>query len=209
MPTPCFWVEETDREAWGLRRFVSSTEEKCPAGGYHNALKMIGERKRPPSRLASRDLDDFPAAIRRRKDWPTACDACGREFVDGDYFQVWTEKVFRRPETGEEWNGRDLPAGAIYDLAWMHHLDAYRVIDGICLGVVLPPGPNPPPIWDARTRVWTADGPASTGGYWTRTGDPRNPPSLSYTPSIAFGVPGSQGYYHGFLTAGALTDHVG
>lgn len=73
--------------------------------------------------------------------------------------------------------------------------------DGIALVVVLPPAKE-----DTRSNWWHVDGPSRNNGEpgpgWTRTGDPRNPPSLSVSPSIL-----TDGY-HGFLTAGVLTDSL-
>jgi hypothetical protein len=56
---------------------------------------------------------------------------------------------------------------------------------------------------------WMVDAPSTSGGHWHRDGDPRDPPSLTVSPSIAAGEPGTPGYYHGHLQAGQLTGHLG
>lgn len=210
MPIPCFWVEKTDLQVWGLRRFVSSSDEKdlCVDGSYHGALKMIGKRKSPPRPPASPDLSGFPKALRERTDWPTACEKCGRPFVDGDYFQVWTDRVYVRGDTGEEWALRDLPPGAMFDAHWMHY-DGWMGADGVALTVILPVGEPEAIPWDATRHMWHVDTEATGGGRWTRTGDPRKPETLTVAPSIAKLAAGNPGYYHGFLQAGVLTDHIG
>ena len=55
---------------------------------------------------------------------------------------------------------------------------------------------------------WPVDAPSSGGGHWTRSGDPRAC-NITASPSIAIGEPGKPGFYHGFLRAGVLTDHIG
>jgi hypothetical protein len=57
--------------------------------------------------------------------------------------------------------------------------------------VVLPPG--------EAYDIWTIDGLASSGGRWTRTGEA---PNFTVTPSILTPK------YHGYLTAGVLTDSL-
>jgi hypothetical protein len=66
--------------------------------------------------------------------------------------------------------------------------------DGLTVVVITPDGP------------WIVDGPSYDGSAhhacpWTRTGDPRQPATLSVTPSINF-----PGRYHGWLRDGHLVD---
>lgn len=208
MPTPCFWVEKTDRQRWGLRRFVSAARgPSCPAGGDHDALNLVGARKRPPRPVATSDRSRLPAEVRDRKDWPKRCDSCGYRFKATDTWQVWTDRIYQRPETGEEWTLRDLPPGAIFDAEWLH--DFWVGEDGLTATVVLPVGEPEEIPWNASRHMWHVDSEATGGGHWTRTGDPRKPETLTVSPSIAKLKAGVPGYYHGFLQDGVLTDHIG
>src|SRR5207302_3339659 len=134
-------------------------------------------------------------------------EGCTYRFADDDEWQVWTEALYRRPDTGEEWTMQRLPAGAMFDATWRHDTKGWVGPDGMSLTVVLPQG-----YQDSRSAMWCVDGPASGGGQlkfgaWSRTGDPKaNPPTVSATPSINAGTAGEAGHYHGFLTKRTLTD---
>ena len=130
--------------------------------------------------------------------WPTTCQnpGCDYEFTDDDPRQVWADRIYRRADTGEEYDSRALPPGAMLDGHW--YPDQWKGADGIALVVVLPPGGG-----DTRGNWWNADGPAASGGKWTRQGDPRQPETVTVSPSILTGE------YHGFLQAGFLTDSLG
>jgi hypothetical protein len=148
--------------------------------------------------------------------WPVECgQGCGYRFTDDDPRQPWQELLYLRPSTGDRYTihppGRDsfpppgvlvAGAGASYDAWW--YPDAWRGADGISLIVRCPrPDGSPGPAWD-----WCVDMPSSTGGRWTRSGDPRAA-NVTASPSIAIGDPGEPGHYHGFLQSGVLTDHLG
>jgi hypothetical protein len=82
----------------------------------------------------------------------------------------------------------------MFDATWHHN--HWVGADGISLMVVCPPD-----LGDNRSNFWIPDGLASNSTEipgWTRTGDPRNPPTLTIRPSI------QTGSYHGFLTNGEL-----
>jgi hypothetical protein len=126
--------------------------------------------------------------------WPTTCSVCGEVLnFDGDFDDGWRSRqggyIWRRPDTGEEHRHQhEFGAGAMFDVSgW----SAHEGPDGRALGVVTPPGGN--------GDLWLIDGPASSGGFWTRTGEP---PHLTVTPSIL--TPN----YHGFLQDGVLTDSL-
>lgn len=191
MSWPCFWTERTGEAEVSLRRY---TDAECPAGRYHNSSAAIGRR---PLLL---NTDGYVKVLPLENYaghplWPVAC-ACGYIFADDDEWQVDQEPIYRADD-GREWPHRSLPVGAMQDAAWLHGFGTGP--DGIALVVVLPPEAA-----DTRSHWWHVDGPSRNNGVpgpgWTRTGDPRNPPSLSVTPSIL--TPD----YHGFLTNGILTD---
>ncbi len=201
MSWACVWVERTGEAQVSLRRY-SRDEVGCPGGGiYHNATAPISNE---PLRLNERGhieglpLDDYAD----RPEWPTAC-SCGHVFTEADDRQVNQDPIYRAvfPDgsTGKEWPARSLPVGAMLDTPWQKPFGVGP--DGIALTVVLPPEPE---SGDSRGHWWHVDGPSRNNGVpgpgWTRTGDPRNPPSLTVTPSILTGD------YHGFLQGGVLTD---
>lgn len=199
MSWPCIWTEANGEADVTLRRarLDDKAPPVCTAGTYHQAVVVIG---REPVRLseegAVRAIPDEEYAADER--WPRAC-ACGYEFRADDLFQVNQEPIYVEPATGRTWAQRSLPVGAMFDAPWYRPWGIGP--DGIALMVVLPPETA-----DARTNFWHVDGPArnheggSKPNAWSRTGDPRNPPTLSVTPSI------QSGDYHGYLTAGVLTD---
>lgn len=150
-----------------------------------------------------------PAA--RDPRWPQVCDACGQPFKWGDIRQVNQAEVYTRGDSGEQvafrGYGDKSMAGALYDMWWRHD---YRVVDvqGVERGYVGPDGIALAAICP-NGLAWEVDGPASGGGGWTRTGDPRRPETLSVTPSIVAGKPGAPETYHGWLQNGQFSGHVG
>lgn len=203
MPFPCFWVDEQPEVQLYLRRFADY-DGACP-GGYHNAAVAvtteIPERDAGGFLIATRTAQaraDVDERWRADDRWPTSCAACPYEFGDGDSWQVARDRIFRRADTGEQWNERSLPPGAMLDGFW----HPQKGPDGIALVVVLPPK-----VEDSRGHWWHVDGPSRNNGVpgpgWTRTGDPRaTPPTVTATPSILTGA------YHGFLQNGVLTDDL-
>lgn len=110
------------------------------------------------------------------------------------------------------WTDRTLPPGAMLDAWWYHEITGWTGPDGIALVVVLPPehvrsDEGYVGRVDNRGNWWHVDGPSRNNGVpgpgWTRTGDPRNPPTLSVIPSI------NTCDYHGFLTNGVLGVDLG
>jgi hypothetical protein len=194
MSWPCFWVERTGDAEISLRRY-SRSDDGCPAGGsYHNVSVAIG---RFPLLLSDRDtiaalyVEDYGD----RPEWPSAC-ACGYAFTEDDERQVNQEAICRADD-GREWPHKSLPVGAMQDAAWLKPFGVGP--DGIALVVVLPPEAD-----DSRGQWWHVDGPSRNNGVpgsgWTRTGDPRVPPTLNVNPSILTSD------YHGWLHNHELSD---
>lgn len=125
MGVKCFFLEETDRAKLGLRRYHSSAGgDKCPLPhGYHDTLVYIGE-----TRAEKSDADEYghrhwvyPEKQDVPRDdprWPTHC-ACGYEFAATDEWQVWTEAIYRRTDTGADTTLRDAEPGAMWNAWWM------------------------------------------------------------------------------------------
>lgn len=190
---PCFWLEPTDRLRRFYRRYRATTVftpdhtpvRECPYHGYHNARTALDE---VPAIWGTRDERRVLENVYDARDFappafPSQC-SCGYHFVQADAWQIFTELVYRRADTGAELTLLDAPAGAMWDAWWMG--DRFRGPDGYALTVKLPGGCD-----------WTVDGPSR----WTRSGAP---PLVTARPSI--GIPTASGgwAYHGFLTNGVL-----
>lgn len=197
MTWQCFMVRETGEADLFLRRYRGKDEGgKCTLGwGYHNASVHIGRapaiwKKHNDEEMyfhCDPDVKDFVGDSR----WPKQC-ICGYEFRNEDHWQV-NHEIRYRADDGREWNSRDLPIGAMFEIHW--HFREWVGPDGKSLFVVLPPGRS-----SSLVDHWMIDGPASSGGRWTRTGIP---PNINVTPSILTDK------YHGFLQNGMLTDSLG
>lgn len=182
----CFLLEPTMRSRVSLRRYSSSGDMKvCQGVGYHNAKTPIGERAVVFSvkHAGCIELIDRSEPPRADPRWPTRCEACGYEFVESDAWQLFSDLVYVRRDTGAEMTLHDAPPGAMWDATWWPD----RGPDGRTLCVRLPPGR---PYDD-----WMIDGPSNNGGGWTRTGVA---PRITARPSILTKD------YHGFLTDGFL-----
>ncbi len=191
-PVECFWVEPTGKSLRTLRRYLRG-EEPCPSepGEYHNASVELPESfdttwsndsESGARYVGAIDVAEYAGDPR----WPTHC-ACGYEFREEDHWQVNQEPIFASADGRLAWTSpayqRKPTPGAMFEIYWRPGL---RKDDGHAIAVVCPDG-----------MVWEIDGPASSGGFWSRTG---TPPKLSVTPSIL--TPG----YHGYLTNGVLTE---
>lgn len=186
----CFLVTESGRTKRSLRRYQSSDQDKCGASGYgyHNAHAPIEDgQQQPGTYIESTRASEYEGDPR----WPTHC-ACGYEFQPKDERQVFTESIYRRDDTGEEWTTRTLPPGAMYDAWWYRggvEREGKAGPDGLNLVVCLPPG--------GGNDYWYIDGPANNGPGWTRSG---TVPNVTANPSIL--TP----RYHGWLRDGVLVE---
>lgn len=203
----------------GLRRFSFGVTDTVSEDHYACDAAEPDERGYRQGCNASADLDvELPLAWDTHDDgwrslpavpteyhpprddplWPTKCDKCGKPFPDGAQWQVNQREVYRRSDNGERVAIRGHAdqefAGALFDAWWYHGRNQGDFVgpDGIALVAVCPDGTN-----------WTVDGPATGGGHWARTGDPRQPETLNVNPSI------QTGRYHGWLHDGAFTDDLG
>jgi hypothetical protein len=145
----CFLIEPSGRQKILLRRYVSSDQGKCPGlFGYHNAETPVGEaaeKKRPDGLVDSIPVSFYADDPR----WPARC-GCGYEFKLADEFQVFTETIYRRADTGEEMILRTAPPGAMWNAWWMRDCAQWVGPDGQALMVKMPGG-----------HEWHIDGPAS------------------------------------------------
>lgn len=176
---PCFWLEPSERIQRDLRRYAG--DSVCLYGhGYHNAEAPLDE-------ILSPATDIIQAASHPKEDprWPTRCQ-CGYEFVAEDQFQVFQRRLYKRSDTSTLVTLQEAPVGAMWDADWYPR----KGPDGRCLVVMTPGG------------EWMVDGPSTTGGNWTRTGEV---PFITATPSILI-TNRSEPDYHGFLTNGVLIE---
>lgn len=215
MPWQTFWMEPTDRERVGLRRYTSPPGVDVPQwtceDGYHEALAWTDED-------AESTLNEHGHRVTARTvtvaaddpRWPAVCDHCLYRFTEHDERQVRTELLYRRTDTGELRSlhskhpapgAPTAEAGAMWDASWMPA--QWRGTDGISLMVRCPRNDRD------DTKVgsdWPVDMPSTnSGGRWTRTGDPRRA-NVTASPSISIGIPGRPGAYHGWLQDGVLSD---
>lgn len=150
----CCFLEEVGRTRRSLRRYVSSANahrHACPGPmGYHDSMTLLDVVE---GNAATRDhlVDDV--IPRDHPLWPKACQ-CGYAFADGDEWQVFTESLWCRTDTGQVMTLREAPPGAMWWADW----NTWDVgPDGRCLMVRCPDGHD-----------WTVDAEASN---CTRKGD--------------------------------------
>ncbi len=180
----CFVIVPTTRAREYLRRY----EDRACEGphGYHNASVTVGEVLYDPR---ARVADDVPHSDPR---WPRHC-GCGYVFPEDGWWLHGADQLWAAVSGGmKPFVLRDAPPGAMWYADWM----APNVVgpDGGCLVVQTAAG------------AWTIDGPASSGGGWTRTG---TPPFVTAHPSIRIGPGRGEGggdRYHGWLRNGVLVD---
>lgn len=209
----CFLLEPTDEQRVSLRRYRSSgTSDKCPLPyGYHTAQAQIGIAPITYGDVAwgpgrSRIIEHLDEALWRPSHedsrWPALCD-CGYAFQPDDYWQLFTEQLWRRTDTGELTTLQETVPGAMWFAWWFEGQPHYCGPDGRSLVVKTPGGD------------WMVDGPASNCTLpedrehrcWVRHGE---------APRITVGKNGNTcaagagsilaGSYHGFLRDGKLVD---
>lgn len=209
--TPTFWVEETGQCLVALRRYTNHTGGWTCAEGWHNAMsEQVG--------ITPNNLDDegiiHPEPGEFDHDdprWPTHCErGCGYAFTEDDRWQVWTDRQYVNPATGEVYGKRDLPPGATYSAPWYRKFYSQQTPpdDGITLCVKLPNGSD----WCVDSEASNCNRKGEAHSCWVREGDPRQCKvtvgkggNVGNTCSAGAGSIQS-GDYHGFLRDGVLTE---
>lgn len=133
--------------------------------------------------------------------WPAHC-TCGEPFHAGDERQVFTERIYRRMDTGDELTLRDAGPGAMWDAPWY----PWKGADGRSLVIVCPDGRQ----WSIDSRATNCTLPYdSEHRCWLRTGEPpRVTVGKSAPGQRTCGAGGGSidtGSYHGFLVDGRFT----
>lgn len=209
MSVQTFWLEPTDRLAIGLRRY--SLTEGCPAGrpGYHNAVVYQGEDVGVRDEHGGIRLKEHPEVDHTYSGWPTHC-ACGYEFTEDDEWQVWTESIWVRTDTGEDrgLRTRDMEGGliaaepgAMWNASWMPS----RRTDGLYLMVRCPDGHD----WAVDSQCSNCTRPGEDHECWVRHGDPRAcHVTVDKNGNTCSAGAGSilTPTWHGFLRDGVLVD---
>ena len=208
----CFLIEETDRYSRHLRRYATTRDdERCPLHGYHNALVNVEKGTCPAGEFLPHEDPD-----RADPRWPTHC-PCGYAFTPDDHWQVFPDRIYRRPDTGETFPLKKAPPGAMWYAAWLERRAGEQAggaksnmgvspTDGRALVVRLPTGHD-----------WYVDGVCTNctrpGDFvhkcWVRTGKPPvvtvgkgdDPAGTCSAGGGSILVPG----WHGFLIAGVLS----
>lgn len=196
--------------------------------GYHDAIAYIGETPMTKSEADEfghmhRVYPDEPKVPHDDPRWPRHC-GCGYAFQDSDEWQVWTEAIYRRGDTGADTTLRDAAPGAMWNAWWMgkHHSGP----DGRSIVVKLPNGND----WMIDGIASNCDAPCLDCGQpmsahlakdsaiacrilnprphkcWVRHGEPPNLTVDKNGVTCGAGA-GSilSGNYHGFLQNGELT----
>lgn len=205
----CFLLEPTDHASVKLRRYSkNNTPDCCPCApgkySYHDASVFLVYE---PVMLSEEgylcnDVKN-PTSMHDDPRWPTHCQ-CGYTFQTNDEWQRFTERVYRRVDTGEEMTLRDAPVGAMWYAWWA---DQFHTPQGEhCLMVKTPGGD-----WDIDSQASNCTMPDDVKQEkhhcWVYHGTP---------PDITVGKDGvtcdagagsiQAGNYHGFLRNGYLED---
>lgn len=215
---PCYWLEESGRDRLSLRRYRSVADgmpdASCPVHGYHNVMVPFGEAEARRTKDGYRGSHGDLAPAHDDPRWPTRCD-CGYAFVESDTWQVFSNPIYRRADTGEELTLREAPPGALWN-AWWRIREGWT-IDGFG------PGPDgmivycktPGGDWCIDSRASNCDRPTDNEHRcWVRHGDPRDPQGKVTGQPLHVDKSGNTcqagagsilcGNYHGFLHHGAL-----
>jgi hypothetical protein len=199
MGIPVFFLEPTERYRLSLRRYTphNQTEGGC---SFHQAMVPIGEATGDERCNGDVHPHDDPR-------WPKQCEGCGYAFTDDDVWQLFTDRIYRRGDTGEETTLRDAPVGASWNASWMLERDSpwYRGPDGRCLYVRTPGGD-----WCPDHRASNCTMPDDdTHKCWVRHGRPEDGTlhvdKNGVTCAAGAGSIGQQ-TWHGFLHNGQLVE---
>lgn len=172
-----FWLEPTNERMVGMRTYTWQDHEgwTCQAG-WHESEVVYVERR--PVQLDP-DGREKPYADDPDWTWPTDCKRCGIE-IPSPHRQVWSQRIWRRTDTGEERFNHSNPdvaapgipiaePGASWDASWLKAMYP-DTEDGIVLIVRCPDGHD----WTVDSRARNCTMPDDDVHHcWVRHGDPR------------------------------------
>jgi hypothetical protein len=196
----CFLLEPTQQFRRYLRRYDASyPHEPCPGRmSYHDARYVLDDVELPADTKNNGGDFDFPHDDPR---WPTHC-TCGYKFVEKDFWQAHTHRLYRRSDTGALTTIHDAPPGAMWYATWLEEHDYPKGPDGRILIIRLPNGND-----------WQIDGRASNCDMkdddvhrcWVRHGVPPDVTVDKDGVTCHAGAGSIQsGDWHGFLEDGML-----
>ena len=169
MGIKCFWLEPTDKEKRYLRRYAGGSNCSGPSS-YHDAMNYLDESPETigpdgcwvDSGQRASDFEKHPL-------WPSHC-GCGYKFRPEDEWQLFSQHIYRRVDTGEEMTLRDAPEGAMWNAFWFPKKSNWYGDDGRSIICKVP-----------TNHDWHIDGPCSnctrpseTHKCWIRHGYPPN-----------------------------------
>lgn len=205
--TKVFFCEPTDQVFTKLRVYESGEGvPPCPLNpgqySYHNAETPVLAMQTVP---LDQDLPSSGMTGEYEGDarWPTACD-CGRVFTAQAHRMVRHNRLIRRIDTGETFEGYGaLPVGAVWNAYWMEGR-SWRGPDGRSLVVKLPDGTD----WIIDSRANNCTMPDDkVHKCWVRHGRPEDGTlhvdKNGHTCAAGAGSIATSGY-HGFLHHGEL-----
>ena len=228
MPTPCYLVVETDRQALSLRRFgfgssaTSQGDHECPArepwskGGGKPGCNASTETLEIVPFFMYPEGHDLAGCHMRPAEvdhddprWPTHCDSCGEPFTHGELWQENGDVIMRvtaivpgaAVNVGDEFEFKKMPPGAIWEALWAR--EWAKGFDGRAYMCRLPDMHD----WqiDSEANNCTRKG-DRTHRCWIREGEA---PFLNISkngPTCSAGAGSIQSpNYHGFLQHGVLT----
>lgn len=213
-----FWMDDAHKCARGMRRYSSRNRRSGGAwncsDGYHDAVVWIDtvEQGTHVDKDGRRVRDEVPQFAHDDPRWPTLCSKCQYRFVEDDFWQTFTNAIYRRASDGAEFAlpgtvgpypdwAPPAPPGAMWHAWWLPSL--WRGDDGIALGVVLPNSS----IWMVDSQASNCTRPGEPHKCWVRHGDPRQGHVTvdKVGDTCAAGAGSIQaGDYHGFLRDGRL-----
>lgn len=200
----CFWLEPSGDQNVYLRRYTDTRTSECPRG-YHSAMNLrerVQEIIEPGEHgPVNRTTELYEKPAQDDPGWPTVCAHCGEPFAPEAPFQLFTERIWRRGDTGEEYEEDQIPAGGMYDAWWY----PWKGLDDGRSVVVRMPGGG---LWcvDSQASNCTRPGDRSHR-CWLRHGEPphftvnKEPRELTCD---AGGGSIETKHWHGFLTDGWL-----
>jgi hypothetical protein len=216
MPWECFVAPKAGKLSRKLRRYKGRDHDKsreaeyaCPNMpgnfSYHDAKVRIEDTPDLFTKYVTEER--VTPEIRLDPRWPTHC-SCGYTFVEDDIWQVFTERLYTNPKTGEVFPIREAPPGAIFFADWLTpdrtpinvtdtgyngHLSIFYYREWY--------GKRDPLLIQCpgRNIQWCPDSPSTNGPGWQIVGEI---PKITITPSIL--LPN----YHGWVTDGFFTDDI-
>jgi acetone carboxylase gamma subunit len=193
----CFLLTPARKLKRTFRRYASGST--CQFNhGYHNAHAPLDVIPYHEPIIRAQNEAAFAGDDR----WPTHCQ-CGYEFSASDTWQIFTDSIYVRQDTGEELALSDAPPGAMWDAEWLHGHPMWEGPDGKSLMVICPCGTH-----------WHIDGVANNCTMkhdhvhkcWVREGEPPNLTVGKNGYTCAAGAGSIQTpTWHGFLTRGILS----